>query len=148
MITNRKFAVKNRVPTDLELLNSIYEMHHEDFVRFDRDDSIRETKIYVPIDCHKIADELSVDADIILGRLYYHLEKKYGYKVDERTSVYFFAQQIGKDRNCINFSLLSSVLASLKQERSDFLVSKRIAIIALLLSSFSLGISFISKLPY
>ena len=64
-----------KVPTDLEILNTIYELHHKDFVLYDQDKEVRETKIMVPINCRDVAEILKVDGYIVFGRLYYHLEK-------------------------------------------------------------------------
>ena len=36
-----------------------------------------------------IAGELDVDPDIVFGRLYYHLEKRYGYEVAENVRLHF-----------------------------------------------------------
>ena len=128
-----------KIPTDLEILDAIYELHHEDFVSFMSGEPRRDSKIYVPIDCKKIADSLKVDVDIVFGRLYYHLEKKYGYRRDDESVVYFFDSRVGNDVHCINFPLMTSVLAGLRQERNNFWTSTRIAGIALIFSLLSLG---------
>ena len=136
------FIKAMKVPTDLELLNTIYKLYHENFVLYDQDEKIRETKVMVPIDCNKIADILKVNRDIIFGRLYFHLEKKYGYKLDDEprnARVRFFALKAGKDIHCINFPLLVSVLACLRQERENFRTVTAIAILALIISLASLG---------
>lgn len=134
-----------KIPTDLQVLDTIYEMYNEEFVLHDQDKSIRETKIYVPIDCHKIADKLKVNGDIIFGRLHYHLEEKYGYDLPNPFNepmpprVKFFALKAGNDRHCVNFPLLVSVLAGLRQERKNFWTSTAIALSALVISLVSLG---------
>ena len=117
-------------------------MYHKDFVLYDQDKTVRETKIYVPISCQEIADRLNVNGDIVFGRLYYHLEEKYGYKVPDEpvpTRVHFFALKSGDDYHCIHFPLLVSVLAGLRQERKNFWTSTAIAISALIISLVSLG---------
>lgn len=68
-----------RVPTDLEILNVIYEQYYDEFSSYDKNSPTRSSKIYVPIDIGAIARRLH-DGDIVFGRLYYHLEKKYGYQ--------------------------------------------------------------------
>lgn len=130
-----------RIPTDLEILNTTYRLYHSTFVAFERDDGTRDSKIYVPIDCKKIASELKVDADIVFGRLYYHLEKQYGYKQADGSNVYFFALKVGNDPKCINFPLMTSVLASLRQERKKFWIGTAIAVLALIISAVSLTVS-------
>ena len=132
------------IPTDLELLNTIYDLYHERFVLYDQDEKTRETRVMVPIDCKKVADILKVNQHIIFGRLHFHLEKKYGYKLDDEPErnarVRFFSLEIGKDRHCINFPLLVSVLACLRQERENFWISNAIALFAVFISLISLGL--------
>ncbi|MCB2426777.1 hypothetical protein [Methylophaga pinxianii] len=130
-----------RIPTDLEILNTIYRIYHSDFVAFERGDGARDSRIYVPIDCKKIAGELKVDPDIVFGRLYYHLEKQYGYKQDDGSNVHFFARKVGNDPRCINFPLMTSVLAGLRQEKRKFWIGTAIAILALVVSAVSLTVS-------
>lgn len=130
-----------RIPTDIEILNTIYSMYHSDFVAFEKGGRSRDTKIYVPIDCKKIAGELKVDSDIVFGRLYYHLEKQYGYKQDDGSNVHFFALKVGNDSKCVNFPLMTSVLAGLRQEKKKFWIGTAIAVLALIVSTVSLTVS-------
>jgi hypothetical protein len=67
-----------RPPTDFELLNEIYNRHRADFEGHSEDSGERLTKILVPVDIKGIAHQFGVDPDSIFGRLYYHLEPKYG----------------------------------------------------------------------
>lgn len=127
------------IPTDLKILDAIYELHHEDFVSFTSGEKKRGSKIYVPIDCKNIADKLKVDRDLVFGRLYYHLEKKYGYRRDDGSVVHFFDSRVGNDVHCVNFPLMTSVLAGLRQERKNFWTSTAIAVAALFFSCLSLG---------
>ena len=131
-----------KVPTDLEILETIYNLYHEDFVLYDQDEKIRETKIYVPINCHKVADKLKVNGDIVFGRLYYHLNKKYRYRQEDDSKVSFFAfNEIPNSPKSINFPLLTSILAGLKEEKDKFRTTTIIAVVALVLSSISLVLS-------
>ena len=127
-----------KIPTDLDILNTVYKLYYEDFVSYNQNKDIRQTKIYVPIDCHKIADILNVDGDIIFIRLDSHLEKKYGYKRDDGSKVAFFAFALGKDRHCINFPLMASVLADLREKEGRFLTTAVIAMLAVAISFISL----------
>ena len=129
------------IPTDLEILNTVYRLYYSSYISFESGDEGRGSKVYVPVDCRKIANELRVDADIVFGRLYYHLDKKYGYKREDGSSVHLFAIKVGKDANCVNFPLMSSVLAGLRQERGRFWIGTVIAILALIVSSVSLTVS-------
>ncbi|MAD54073.1 MAG: hypothetical protein CMF18_08380 [Idiomarinaceae bacterium] len=135
-----------RSPTDVEVLESIYSKYYRDFTAYEEDESIRASKIYVPISCDEIAKELKVDGDIVFGRLYYHLESKYGYKQSDGSNVHFFAFRVGKERHCVNFPLLSSVLAGLQQEKRKFVLATTISVVSLLISIISIGISLWTKL--
>lgn len=67
-----------KLTTDLEILNAIYEKYYDAFASYaDAHNQTRNSKVYVPIDIESIAESLGVDGDIIFGRLYYHLNKKY-----------------------------------------------------------------------
>ncbi|MGL4713256.1 MAG: hypothetical protein ACRCWP_12090, partial [Shewanella sp.] len=103
-------SLRMRSPTDLEVLERIYSKYYQDFTEYEDDENIRASKIYVPISCDEIAKKLKVDGDIVFGRLYYHMEKKYGYKQSDGSNVHFFAFRVGKESHCVNFPLLSSVL--------------------------------------
>ncbi|MFG0450899.1 hypothetical protein [Shewanella sp. YQ_9] len=135
--------VLKKIPTDLEILNTIYRLYYSDFVAFDDDDDerTRDSKVYVPIDCVRIANELKVDRDIVFGRLYSHLNNLYSY---EQGNIKLFTSVHGENLRCIHFPLMSSVLASLRQERGKFLISTLIASLALIISLISLVFS-ISK---
>jgi hypothetical protein len=129
------------VPTDY----AIYSHYYEQFAAFSIETPDRAAKIYVPIDIQLIAKRLGVDVDLVFGRLYYHLEKKFGYKQADGTNVYFFALAIGTDRHCINFPLLGAVLAGLKQERNRNLWAVGLGTTSLLVSVVSLVVSVMIK---
>lgn len=125
-----------RPPTDREILQKIHDKYLDKFGGFDRGDpeAERVSKIYVPIDCAAIADELGVNPDIVFGRLYYHLDKKYGYTQDNGSKVHLFTPAVGKDRHAVNFPMLSAVLAELRQSWFRFTVPLVISGIALVVS--------------
>ncbi|MDF5904668.1 hypothetical protein P4152_22960 [Pseudomonas aeruginosa] len=96
-----------KIPTDLVILRLIYKLYYEEFKNFSKGgdvDNGRKTKIFVPIDCSLIADELNVDADIVFGRLYYYMQERYGYTRDDGSKVAFYASIAGESNRCINFS--------------------------------------------
>src|SRR5438105_15946171 len=97
-----------RPPTDLKILEEIYRRYYSTFVSFSPDNKERVTKNYVPIDIVRIADHFAIDKDIVFGRLYYHLERKYGYTQPDGSKVHLFSRQIGDDRHCVQFPLLAS----------------------------------------
>ena len=132
-----------RLPTDLQILNQIYEWYYDEFVKFTKENKERETKILVPIDIEKIAQKMKVDGDIVFGRLYYHLDKKHGYKKEDGSSVPLFTLIAGKDRHCVNFPLMASVLADLRQENKKYRMATTLAVVSLFISIVSLLISLL-----
>ncbi len=137
-----------RLPTDLEILNTIYEEYYEEYEKFDRGQSTRKIKVYVPTDIAKIAEKLGVEKDIVFGRLHYHLNKKYSYKNDDErgSKVFFFSHtemtddpELEKDH--IQFPYMASVLADLRQEHGKAWRAYRLAVASLILSLVSLGMT-------
>jgi len=128
------------IPTDLEILEEIHEMYISDYLLNIKG---REAKIFVPIDCLRVARNLGTDGNIIFGRLYYDLDKRYGYKKNETSIVHFFSLKVGEDRHCINFPMLSSVLAGLINENKKFITTTKISILAIILASISIIISIV-----
>ena len=121
-------------PTDLAIVRWIYNRYYSEFVSYENDPNGRKTKIYVPIDVDEIGDRFSVDGDIIFGRLYYHLNPKYGYTNPDGSKVQVFAPSIG-----IQFPLLAAILADLSEDRNRYRTATLIAL-------FSLAVSFVSIL--
>jgi hypothetical protein len=130
-----------RPPTDLEILNEIYNRHYDAFAAYSTEVPNRASKIYVPIDLDGIGDKLGVDADIVFGRLYYHLNHKYGYRKDDGLNVSLFTPAAGKDQDCVNFPLVASILADLRQENQKFWLATIIAVFSLFVSAASIIIS-------
>ncbi|MBC7203727.1 MAG: hypothetical protein H5U29_09440 [Pusillimonas sp.] len=129
-----------KLPSDIQLLNCIFNKYKDTFLRFEIEKS-RSSKIYVPIDCKAVADDLNTDPDIVFGRLYYHLEHKYGYEQSDGSKVHLFTLKAGNDVKCVNFPLLSSVLAGLQEDRQRHFVAQGIALGALIVSVVSLLIA-------
>lgn len=129
-------------PTDFRILREIYSRHYSEFAAFSKENPSRETKIYVPIDIPAVASRLGVDPDIVFGRLYYHLDKKHGYKQDNGSSVHLFTPRAGDDKDCVNFPLLAAVLASLEQENTRSQRATVLAIVSLVVSIFSIVIAY------
>lgn len=127
--------------TDRVLLRTVYDVYYSEFCKFKKDISSRESKVFVPIDCHCIAKKLKIDPDIVFGRLYYHLDKKYGYKQDNGAMVHLFAMKVGDDRRAVHFPLLSAVLAELEQSYYRFTIPLLMSVMALLVSAVSIAIS-------
>lgn len=125
--------------TDRLLLKAIYEEYYSDFCSFDEENKTRASKNHITIDCKAISSKLYLDHDIVFGRLYYHLEKKYGYKKEDR-SIPLFTTGAGKHRLVVNFPLLSAVLAELEQSHVRFTIPLWLSIVAIAISAFALFI--------
>ena len=120
-----------KLPTDLEIFECVYAMYLADFKNFPKDKPTRSAKIYVPVDLRKVAAELQSDEYELFGRLYHHLDHKYGYKNDDDAHVHLFAPVVGGDRHCVNFPYLAAVLAEHRLEDKRNRWSLRISLVAL-----------------
>jgi len=133
-----------KLPSDRQILECIFDRYKGEFAKFDVQKG-RGSKVYVPIDCRLIAKTLNTEHDLVFGRLYYHLEKKYGYERPDGVKVHFFALKAGKDFRCVNFPLLASVLAGLKEEQGRHMLTQAIAGAALAVSLGSMVVSLWTK---
>ncbi len=129
------------LPTDERLLGEIYRRYLRDFSAYEQDESMRSAKIWVPVDIEALAGYFRSDPDLIFGRLYYHMNGKYGSRTGDGEEVQIFSMRIGRDAHCVNFPLLASVLADLRDDHKRFLVSTRIAALSLVISSVSVIIA-------
>ncbi|MBA7533533.1 hypothetical protein ES705_25773 [subsurface metagenome] len=132
-----------KLPTDLQILNAIYNQCYNQFMAFSKNNPDRSAKNFTPIDIEQIAKRFGVDIDIIFGRLYYHLEQKYGYKRSDNTKVAFFTLQAGVDINCINFPYMASVLANLQDREKKYSIPTKITIFSLIIAGLSLLVSIL-----
>ena len=126
-----------KVITDRALLGKIYKKYYDQFCSYNDDTSSRSSKIYVPIDCDALAIEYGIDSDLVFGRLYYHLDKKYGYKDDDGVRVPLFSTRAGSDWHVVNFPLLAAILADMEESNFRFMLP-------IILSSTALAISILS----
>jgi hypothetical protein len=129
------------LPTDLKLLNEIYRTNLRAFSDYSEDNKTRSAKIWMPIELDALAKQFNTDPDMIFGRLYYHLNAKFRMTLGENEHVDFFQPRIGKDRYCVNFPYLASVLADLREEHRRFLIATGIAVLSLVISIASIGIA-------
>ena len=127
-----------KLPTDLKILNRIYDGYYEKFVK---DKTSRSGSNYVPIDIDRLAKDLGVDVDMMFGWLYYHLDKKHRYKQEDGAVVHLFALKIGDEKHCVHFPYLGAVLAGLRAEGRKVLIATTIAIISLIVAAVSLSLS-------
>lgn len=121
-------------PTDRYLLQKIFDTYYETYLSFDDTSKTRSSRNYVPIDCEIIAKKVEMDPNLVFGRLYYHLNKKHGYKNDNNSIVPLFSLKVGDDKHVINFPLLSAVLADLNSSFYRFLIPSFLSTIALVIS--------------
>jgi hypothetical protein len=133
-------------PTDLEMLQRIFDDYHETYVAAQLDPT-KEDKIHVAIDFFRLGESLGCDPALLFGRIYYHLEKKYGYVKKEQTDtqpeerVVFFGLAVGQQLRCVNFPYMTSVLAQLQDEDRKYTGGRDISIAALCVSCFAVVIS-------
>ena len=130
-----------RLRTDFELLREIYDRHRGDFGSYEEAMESRSSKIMVPIDIPAIADRFGVDPESIFGRLYYHLNPKYG---EPARHIFFFTPKAGDDENCVNFPLLEAVLAGPWEERNRNLWALWISILSIGIALSSLLVSLLT----
>jgi hypothetical protein len=130
-----------KIPTDLQILEETFKRYHKDYLNFAREDKRRSSKIYVPIDCAAIARALGTDEDIVFGRYYYYLDPKHRYTQENKTEVHLFAFTVGNDHHAINFVLLTSLLAGMREEKRKDAWATSFSIAAILISVISAAIS-------
>lgn len=130
-----------KIPSDRKLLQEIYDRHYESFAAYSKTEPTRGSKIMVPIDIPAIAKHFKVDIDLIFGRLYYHLQEKYGYTRPQGGLVAFFTPVAGGDRNCVNMPLLSAVLAGMQEEHGRHLWANWLSIASIVVSIASFIVS-------
>ncbi len=133
-------------PSDLKILSVIYKLYYKEFETFTLGaGNGRASKLYISIDCKLIARKLKVDGDIVFGRLYYHLQEKYGYSRDDGSKVAFFTLALAGGRPCINFPLMASVLAGLEEECSKAQRATLLSTLAVVISLVVPIVDWLSK---
>jgi hypothetical protein len=132
----------NDIPTDLEILTEIYESYHESFKAYAQEEPDRIARIRVPININEVAEACGVEEDMIFGRLYYHFNKKYSYYDEKGEKITFFAS-IKFEGMSVNFPLVASVLADLKEEHRKFKIATGVALAALTISVIALVMALV-----
>jgi len=132
----------SRIPTDLEIMEELYERYFESFRKYATEDPDRIARIRVPINVQEVAEACGVEEDMIFGRIFYHFNKKYSYK-DEKGNVTTFFITDKFEGLSVNFPIVASVLADLRTEKRQtdnffFISSAALAmsVIALLIAIF------------
>ena len=126
------------LPSDYRILKEIYELYYDDFSNHDH---AKESKIMYPIDLELVANKLKADPNVVFGRLHYYLSEKYSYKTGESAWVRFFSLNAGNRGHCVNFPLMASVLASMREENSKFVWATSLSVLAIIISIASLVIN-------
>ena len=130
------------LPTDLQILNAIYDLYYDEFADFKPGPGRRGSKALVPINCADIASDLGVDSDIVFGRLYYYLDRKYRFKdADDGSIVPLFELMAGDDRHVVHFPYLASVLATMREENKKYLIATVMAAVSLVISITAIIVS-------
>ena len=136
-------------PTDLEVLDLVYETYYERFADYPNPDEDartgRASKTHVPVDLIEIADEFGVDRDIVFGRFYYHLNHKYGY-AKEKNVVVQVLSATGNDEYPyqVNFPLLAAALADLRDQDGKSRFATRVAVVSIVLSIASVLVALLT----
>ena len=133
--------MKNRLPTELALLDEIFQSKLTEFSDFDDGRIGRSSKIWMPIDIDHLANKFDLDPDLIFGRLYYHLNEKYAHEAADGSKLEFFAIRVGSDKHCVNFPYLASILANLREEQQKFRIATGLASVSLAISIVSLFVA-------
>lgn len=79
-----------------------------------------------------------MDADILFGRLYYHLDKKHSYAQDNGSFVHLFALKTGDDMHAVNFPLLAAILAEHNMSFNRYVFPLALSLAALCVSIWAL----------
>ncbi|RDE50171.1 MAG: hypothetical protein DVS81_12455 [Candidatus Accumulibacter meliphilus] len=124
--------------TDRQILRCIYEMYESSYPGKDSGEVRGKNDPYLPIKVSDVASRLGCTAEMLFGRLYYHLDAKYRYKQESDAQVHLFSIAVGSERHCVNFPYLAAVLAEKDEEHRRQLWSLRLSIAALVLSVASI----------
>ena len=139
MTSKRRRSLRN-APTDLELLEEIYRRYYETFANYSNPRPERDCKVYVPIDVESLAEHFGVDGDIIFGRLYYHMNPKFSVSTGN-AEARFFRFLNGENtpgRHRVQFPMLASAVATMRESRNQFLWATGLAIGSLAFSVVAL----------
>src|SRR5437667_302468 len=128
----------NKLPTDRYVLKCIFDMYESSYPGPRTASGRGENDPYVAIDLQAVAEMLDCNAELLFGRLYYHLDQKYRYKQDDGVVVSLFQLKIDEKRHAVQFPYLASILAGFNQEFYRHALSLGISCAALGISVTSL----------
>ncbi|PIB36696.1 hypothetical protein BFP72_15440 [Reichenbachiella sp. 5M10] len=134
-----------KIPTDLDMLNSIYRLHLVNYISYETSKTHKH-KLYVPIDIDKISADLGCDNYMIFDRLYNHLNHKYSIIKSDGSKAELFVRRLGSEKNpdinCIQFPLMTSIIADLTEQKEKFNKTYLIAYLSLIISILAFLLSF------
>jgi len=126
------------LPTDRDILKCIFEMYESAYPGKEAEGARGKNDPYMPIKIYEVAARLGCSAEMLFGRLYYHLDAKHRYTQDGGAQVHLFSLKIGDQMHCVNFPYLAAVLAERDSEHKRQLWSLGVSITALVLSVASI----------
>ena len=127
-----------KLPTDYQILKTIYNLYIDDYLAFSDSNPNRRTQNYLPLDLTRIASILGMEENLLFGRLNYDLENRYGKEIEESVFQHFFTPRLGNEKHCVHFPYLAGVLASMKWESRKFWLATSMSVLALFISIISL----------
>ena len=135
-----------RVPTDREILETIYSGYEVKYkeVSSGLDSEASDNRIYIPVDLAAVAAELGVDGNLVFGRLYYYLDRRYAYRSERDgawTHLLWLRFDRPEGRHWINFPLMTSVLAGLQEDHHRVQWTRRLAVGSFAVSFAALALS-------
>ena len=134
----------SRPPSDFDLLRAIHRHHKPDHGYGKVTAAGQKAEVLVPIDIPAIAADLGADVASVHGRLYHHLEPKYGEPpIEGKPRRVFFTPVAGNETNCVNFPMLEAVLAGLWQDRRRELWVTYTALLSIAIALASLVVSIV-----
>jgi hypothetical protein len=134
----------SRLPTDREILKCIFNMY-EDSYPGEKVGAKGRSDPYVPVDLWAVAARLDTTAELLFGRLYYHLDAKHRYKQDSGSWVNLFLLNVENKGHSVHFPYLSAILAGHNQEYRKQFWSMAFSVLALVLSVASLATNLLTK---
>ena len=135
----------SKFSSDREILKCIYHMYESKYPGIPPGGVKGENDPHIAIDIRAVAECLGCNAELLFGRLYYHLSNKYKYKQEGGAIVSLFYMKAGEKRHVVNFPYLAAVLAEHEQEYRNRLWSLGLSILALVLSVASLVVNFYKR---
>lgn len=124
--------------TDREILQCIFEMYRASYPGLVVAPGVTENDPYMKIDVSEVARRLDCDDRLLFGRLYYSIDRKYGYIQSDGSRVHLFAAKVGDVYHSVNFSMLCATLADMHHQDNRFRRTVGVAIFAAVLSLIAL----------